>query len=525
MLLTLSTTRFDEGHPARDFGFLLHKNPERAQSFDLSFGVAHVFYPQADGERCECAMLLDIDTVRLVRNRDAQAMEQYVNDRPYVASSFLSVAIAQVFRDALIGKSREREELVEAKWPFKVHLPVVPSRGGEELLRQLFEPFEYSIATRHLPLDERFPQWGESSYFSLDLSGTVKLRDLLSHLYVLLPVLDDDKHYWVGDDEVQKLLERGEGWLGSHPSRDLIVDRYLRRRRVLTRAAFEQLTRDEIVVEDELEESINGEISQAAQADEQAGSDQAEAEKTEASEQVGIVAKAPEAKPMGLHEQRLQAVTNELKTLGAHRVLDLGCGEGKLLRHLMKDKQFAEIVGMDVSHRALEMARDKLRLERMPPMQQKRLHLMQGSLTYRDARLEGFDAAAVVEVIEHLEPGRLAAFERVLWEFARPQAVVLTTPNRDYNAHWETLSEGQMRHKDHRFEWSRDEFAEWAQRVAKKFGYSVRLENIGDIDGELGAPSQMAVFTLGAKGASDGTNHSEDIQEQDAAKVVLSIAL
>jgi len=499
MLLTLSTTRFDDAHPARDFGFLLHKNPERAQSFDLSFGKAHVFYAQADNERCECAMLLDIDTVRLVRKRDAQAMDQYVNDRPYVASSFLSVAISRVFRDALIGKSREREELVEAKWPFKVHLPVVPSRGGEELLRQLFEPFEYSIATRHLPLDERFPQWGESSYFSLDLSGTVRLRDLLSHLYVLLPVLDDDKHYWVGDDEVQKLLERGEGWLRSHPSRDLIVDRYLRRRRVLTRAAFEQLTRDEIVVEDELEESINGEISQAAQANEQAGSDQAEVEKTEASEQVGIVAKAPESKapeskPMGLHEQRLQAVTDELKTLGAHRVLDLGCGEGKLLRHLMKDKQFAEIVGMDVSHRALEMARDKLRLERMPPMQQKRLHLMQGSLTYRDARLEGFDAAAVVEVIEHLEPGRLAAFERVLWEFARPQTVVLTTPNRDYNAHWETLPAGEMRHKDHRFEWSRDEFATWAQSVAERFGYNVRIEPIGEEDDDLGAPSQMAVF-------------------------------
>ena len=509
MLLTLSTTRFDDAHPARDFGFLLHKNPERAQSFDLSFGTAHVFYPQADDERCECAMLLDIDTVRLVRKRDGQSMDQYVNDRPYVASSFLSVAISRVFRDAMSGKSREREELVDAKWPFKVHLPVVPSRGGEELLRRLFEPFEYSIATKHLPLDERFPQWGESSYFSLDLSGTVKLRDLLSHLYVLLPVLDDDKHYWVGDDEVQKLLERGEGWLQSHPSRDLIVDRYLRRRRVLTRAAFEQLTRDEIV-EDEPEEATgNGEINS----------------QIESNEQVQAVAEAPEAKVISLHEQRLEAVTKELKASGAHRVLDLGCGEGKLLRHLMKDKQFAEIVGLDVSHRALEMARDKLRMERMPPMQQKRLHLMQGSLTYRDARLEGFDAAAVVEVVEHLEPSRLAAFERVLWEFARPQTIVLTTPNRDYNAHWETLPLGEMRHKDHRFEWSRDEFKTWAQSVAQRFGYSVRIESIGEVDGDLGSASQMAVFVLGAKRENDGTNNSAHQQTQNAAETVLPDAL
>ena len=323
---------------------------------------------------------------------------------------------------------------------------------------------------------------GRKLYFSLDLSGTVRLRDLLSHLYVLLPVLDDDKHYWVGDDEVQKLLERGEGWLQSHPSRGLIIERYLRRRRVLTRAAFEQLTRDEIVVEDEQTE-LN---EQAEAAVEVAGNIvEAVAE---------AVAETPEAKPISLHEQRLQAVTNELKNCGAHRVLDLGCGEGKLLRHLMKDKQFSEIVGMDVSHRVLEMARDKLRFERMPPMQQKRLTLMQGSLTYRDARLEGFDAAAVVEVVEHLEPSRLSAFERVLWEFARPQTVVLTTPNRDYNAHWETLPFGEMRHKDHRFEWSRDEFATWAQSVAQRFGYSVRLENIGEEDSDLGAASQMAVF-------------------------------
>ena len=479
MLLTISSTRFNNAHPARELGFLLHKNPSHAQVFNLSFGRAHVFYPQADDEVCTCALLLDVDPVGLVRKRESQVRNQYVNDRPYVASSFLSVAIAQVFRDALTGKSRERAELVDEKWPFSAHLSVVPSRGGEALLRQLFAPFEYSIVTKQLPLDEKFPAWGESSYFSLQLNGVVRLRDLLSHLYVLLPVLDDEKHYYIGDDEVQKLLARGEGWLQTHPSRTLIVERYLRRRRALTKSAFEQLTRDEIVDAVETESNENENIENAPVV----------------VDDLAVSEIAAEIKPSSLHEQRLQAVVRKLKKSGAHRVLDLGCGEGKLLRYLLKDKQFLEIVGLDVSHRELEKARDRLRLERMPPMQQGRLRFMQGSLTYRDARLAGFDAAAVVEVVEHLEPNRLAAFERVLWEFARPQTIVLTTPNRDYNAHWETLPVGEMRHKDHRFEWSRDEFSMWANGVAEKFGYSVLLESIGEEDADLGAPSQMAVFT------------------------------
>lgn len=148
---------------------------------------------------------------------------------------------------------------------------------------------------------------------------------------------------------------------------------------------------------------------------------------------------------------------------------------------------------MDVAYRSLQRVSD--RLERLPPLQRQRVTLIQGSLTYRDARLEGYDAAAVVEVIEHLDPARLAAFERVLFEFARPATVVITTPNAEYNVRFPTLSAGRFRHNDHRFEWTRAECQRWAEHVGSAHGYAMRLLAVGPEDSEVGAPSQMVIFS------------------------------
>jgi 3' terminal RNA ribose 2'-O-methyltransferase Hen1 len=461
MLLTITTTH----QPATDLGYLLYKNPARAQSFPLSFGQAHVFYPEVSEERCTAAVLLDVDPVGLVRGGSAGAPDQqYVNDRPYVASSFLSVAIAQVFGSALAGKSKERPELAGTPIPLEARIAVVPCRGGEEMLRRLFKPLGYTLEVERHPLDETFPAWGESRYYTVTLRGTARLADLLRHLYVLVPVLDDAKHYWVGDDEVEKLLRQGEGWLAGHPERDMIARRYLRHRHSLAREALSRLVDDE---------------EPGAEAE----TEVAEAPETVAEERIG------------LNQQRLGAVAAALRASGAARVVDLGCGEGRLLRMLLDDRQFTEIVGMDVAVRTLETARDRLRLESMPPKQRERIRLIHGSLMYRDPRVAGFDAAAVVEVVEHLDPPRLRAFERVLFEFARPATVVMTTPNRDYNATWETLPAGAFRHKDHRFEWTRAEFREWAGRIAERFGYTVRFLPVGPEDPALGSPTQMGVFT------------------------------
>ncbi len=467
MLLTISTTH----SPATDLGYLLHKHPSRIQSFELSFGQAHVFYPEARPEKSTAVLLLDVDSVGLIRRPRGQfvenfALAQYVSDRPYVASSFLSVAIARVFGSALSGRSKERPELAETAIPLSAKLAILPCRGGEKLLRRLFEPLGYTVTTEHQALDTQFPQWGQSRYFTVTLEHTCRLSELLTHLYILIPVLDDEKHYWVDEAEIEKLSRRGQDWLIAHPEQEAIVRRYLKHQHRLTREALAQLHEKDV---QETDETI--------QADEEEQFEER----------------------ISLNEVRLTAVTEVLKECGAKRVLDLGCGEGKLLRKLLAESQFEEIVGMDVSHRALKIAQKRLHHDPLPEKQKERIRLFQGSLGYRDKRLSGYNAAAVVEVIEHLDVPQLSVFERVLFEFASPRTVVLTTPNIEYNVKFENLQAGNYRHKDHRFEWTRDEFQSWAVGVSKRFGYTVVFHPIGPEAEDVGPPTQMAVFTRNRK--------------------------
>jgi 3' terminal RNA ribose 2'-O-methyltransferase Hen1 len=461
VLLTITLTR----PPATDLGFLLHKNPGRVHTRALAFGPSHVFYPEATNERCTAALLLEIDPVGLVRGRrPGPSLEPYVNDRPYVASSFLSVALADQFGTAMGGRSKERQELADAALPFEVGIPVLPARGGDTLVRKLFEPLGYTVGSTGEPLDPMFPAWGDAPYRAVTLTAEVRIRDLLAHLYVLIPVLDDQKHYWVSAPEIEKLLKRGMGWLPAHPERDLIARRYLAGQPNLTREALRRLVVEEDAADPDAREADR------------------DAEEAAVEERVS------------LHDQRIGAVMSALRANGARRVLDLGCGEGRLLGELVKDHAFTEIVGVDVSARSLEIAARRLRVERMNERQRERVRLFQGALTYRDERLAGFDAAVLMEVIEHVEPGRLPALERAVFEFAHPGHFAVTTPNAEYNVRFETLPAGRLRHRDHRFEWTRAEFAAWADRVATRFGYVVRFLPIGPDDPEVGPPTQMAVF-------------------------------
>lgn len=457
MILTITY----RGDNAADLGYLLHKNPNRPQTIELNYGKAHVFYSDARDDECTAVLLLDINPVDLARGKkgsEGSGLFDYVNDRPYAASSFMSVAMARAFGTAMTGRSKERQELAEKELDFRVRMISLPSTGGRDVILRLFEPLGYKVELQEFMLDEKFPGWGKSRYYNVDLDVKCRLRDMLNHLYVLIPVMDNEKHYWVGVDEVDKLLKHGEGWLSVHPERNMITARYFNRRKSLISMAFKRL------MEDEPER-----------------------------EEVENEAKEPK---LNLNQQRMGTVLSVLKGAGAKTVIDIGCGEGVLLSMLLKDRDFEKITGVDVSYSALERAKDRLKLDRMPESQRKRIELFQGSLTYRDKRFSGYDAAAVIEVIEHLDENRLAAFERVLFKFARPNTVVVTTPNIEYNKNYKSLHQDSLRHKDHRFEWTRSEFESWALKVAEGFGYNVRFIHIGEFDSESGAPTQMGVFTL-----------------------------
>ncbi|MFO1061107.1 MAG: 3' terminal RNA ribose 2'-O-methyltransferase Hen1 [Dongiaceae bacterium] len=450
MLLTLTTTH----QPATDLGFLLHKHPQRHQSVELPFGAAHVFYPEADAARCTAALLLDVDPVALVRGRPGGAggmLDQYVNDRPYAASSLLSVALRRAYGTALAGNCEQRPGLAEAAIPLRARLMPLRCRGGLALAQALFEPLGYALEATRI---------GDGAYWDVTLAAETVLSRLLTHLYVLIPVLDDEKHYWVGEDEIEKLLRHGEGWLPRHPARELIARRYLKHQGRLARAALARL-----------------EVAE-----------EAPAEPEGAAEPAGAPARR-------LNDERLERVAAALKASGARSVLDLRCGSGRLLALLLRDRQFERIVGVDIASRELAIAADRLHLGEMSEAQRRRIELRHGALTYRDRRLAGFDAAALVEVVEHVDPARLGALADAVFGVARPRVVVLTTPNAEHNARYPDLAAGGLRHEDHRFEWTRDQFRAWAGRVAAQFGYAVAFEGIGEADPELGPPTQMGLFT------------------------------
>ncbi len=469
MLLTITTTY----KPATDLGYLLHKHPGRMQSLDVPSGTAHVFYSEAAEDRCTAALLLDVDPIALVRGKkgvhggaapgEAFTLGQYVNDRPYAASSLLAMALKAAFRTAFTGRCDARPDLAAARIPLEITVPALRCRGGAELVHRVFEPLGWRVDAVTVPLDPEFPDWGESPYADVRLTGEVRLAEALNQLYVLLPALDDAKHYWVTADEVDKLVRAGGGWLAGHPEQALISRRYLAHQSSLTRSALARLA--------EVDDTDPQEIDNA------------------------IVAEPGMEPAISLSRQRHGAVLAVLRGAGARRVGDLGCGDGSLVRDLLDDRAIEQVVAVDVSVRALQFAARRLHLDTMSEFQRRRLQLFQSALTYRDDRLAGLDAAVLMEVIEHVDPPRLAALERTVFGYAAPPVVVVTTPNAEHNVRYEGLPEGGMRHRDHRFEWTRAEFRDWAGRVAGSFGYHVRFLPVGADDPQLGAPTQLAVFS------------------------------
>lgn len=463
MLLTITYT----GENTQDIGYLLFKHPGRIQRFRLSFSDAYVFYPVVSDKETTAALLLDTDPLILAKGKAGSregGLFDYVNDRPYVSSSFMSTAIARVFGTAMNGRCDARLELAGKK--LSLSATVHSLRVGEDrsFVEDVFSPLGYEVSYGVKELDCRFPGWGDSPYIDLTIKGRVRLSELLRHLYVLIPVFDGQKHYYMNRDEIDKILLHGKGWLDDHPERDRIIRRYFGQAKSYAREVIIRLDGREEVLPDENKK-------------ETASSDRTDGQY------------------LPLDRIRLEAVRDEVISCGASSVLDLGCGEGKLLELLMKEDRISKITGADVSLSALEWAARRLHMDKLPDCRKKRLSVFQASAIYKDLRFRGYDAVCAVEVIEHIEPDRLASFEYVVFACAVPETVILTTPNREYNVNYPHIPYGGLRHPDHRFEWTREEFGMWISRICTQYGYTAEIKGIGEADSELGSPTQMAVFT------------------------------
>ncbi|MBY0552852.1 MAG: 3' terminal RNA ribose 2'-O-methyltransferase Hen1 [Candidatus Obscuribacterales bacterium] len=477
MFISVTTTH----NPATDLGYLIVKNPATApHRFSLPFGEAILTYTEISPDRCTAVMTLDINPVELVRGREGSqgggTIDEYLNDRPYCSSSILAVALRRVFSSALSGKNKDRQELAKTRIPLECTIGALPSRRGPVTIRDLFEPLGYNVVdcTRHA-LDPLQPEWGDSDYHTVTIRGTVTVQELMTHLFILIPVLDNDKHYFVGDAEVEKLLRHGNVWLATHPLNEMIVNRYLGNKKHLAAKALGALA--ELVAPED--EESDGEADGATADGQTPATPREDVEKT-----------------ISLHQIRHETVVRVLKERGVKRVVDMGCGRGLFVGRLMDDAQFEQILGMEVELRAVSGARYKLKLHKQPAEKRDRVKLVQGSVTYRDSILrQKFDAAVSIEVIEHMEPTRLDMFAMVMLGDCRPRIAVVTTPNREYNCLWPTLPAGELRHKDHRFEWTRSEFEQWCSTQAARYGYATEFQPIGPLDDKHGAPSQMCVFT------------------------------
>lgn len=457
MLLTITY----RGKNAANFGFLLHKHPDRAQIFKMSFGQAYVFYPEVNEHLASCCLLIDINPLDLARGKELskdRGLFNYVNDRPYVSSSFMCTAIAEIFSSAMNGRSEKMPELAASPLDLEAKLTMLPCRGTKELIEKLFSPLGYKVSYETYPLDENFPQWGESGYINLTLRGTVRLSELLNHLYIFIPVFDRQKHYYMSEDEIDKLIRHGKGWLSSHPELQQIAERYFFKKRSYANEALNRLIEND---------------------------DAAPLDDTDVSEQ---------EEDVKLNTLRLNAVKTVLMKSEVHSVIDLGCGDGRLLSLLISEQQITKLAGTDVSSAALEKAKRSLRIDSLSETKKNKLSIFHSSLTYRDSLIEGYDAACLVEVIEHIEPSRLQSLERAVFEYASPSLVIVTTPNSEYNILYK-LTKNSMRHGDHRFEWTRQDFAKWTKKICDSYGYSVSITGIGAFHEALGNPTQMGVFS------------------------------
>lgn len=435
------------GDNVKAISYLLSKNPDNLYERNHKGHLVRLFYSKFTEEEVEVTIFVTPDPIELLQNRsNSYDITHYINDREFAVSSIFTSFVRSALGTALNGQPKEEYlKWVSYRFPFKFQFGPVASTFSDLQIKDLFEPIGYEVSISRPEIDYAIDLKEKSSARMITLSANQTLQDALRHLFVLIPVIDDYKHYFIDEKEIEKLQRYGEGWLEEHPKRDSIYRQALRFKEI-----YSQVERP----------------SSQEQTDE-------------------------EAKKVRLNDLRYGKIVEKAEIMRPKSIVDFGSGEGKLSLRLGFLEGVKEILAVEPSE--IENLKAKRRFEKVKDQPNfVEPETLWGSLFYFDERLKGKDLIILCEVIEHIDEYRLPkAMDMILHQYT-PESLIITTPNKEYNVVYDM--EENYRHSDHRFEWTRQEFREWCHARNHQNLYELEFLGIGQEHLSQGFPTQMCVF-------------------------------
>ncbi|MCK1992095.1 3' terminal RNA ribose 2'-O-methyltransferase Hen1 [Peribacillus muralis] len=443
MQLTINAS----GNNVKAISYLLSKNPNNLYERKHKGHVVRLFYSTFTETEMEATIFVTPDPIELVKNTaNSYDITHYINDREFAVSSIFCSLIRSALGTALNGQPKEEHaEWVNHPFSFQFDFGPVVSTLSDNQLRELFEPIGYEVSITRPDIQYSFDMKDRSSTRTVSLKGLKTLQEGLRHLFVLIPVIDNYKHYYIDEKEIDKLERYGEGWLDDHPMRDFIYRQSLRFKEVYS------------IVENKKPE----------------------------------MKKDDKESKVRLNDLRYEKIFDTVSQMHPSSVVDFGSGEGKLSVRLGFIEGVKEILAVEPSQSATLKA-----LGRFDKVKDKEKFVIPkplwGSLFYYDEELKNKDVIILCEVIEHIDEHRLPKVMDTILQDYQPRALILTTPNREYNEVYDM--EDALRHNDHRFEWTRAEFQQWCTARNHDDSYDLRFEGIGEEHVTQGCPTQMCVF-------------------------------
>ncbi|MDN4617361.1 3' terminal RNA ribose 2'-O-methyltransferase Hen1 [Paenibacillus sp. PsM32] len=479
MYLTIKAT----GEHANMISHLLAKNPHNLYDRTEKGARVRLVYTSFEPHDTEAILFVTPDPIELVKGTpDHYDITQYINDRELAVSSLFCSYIRPALGTALNGKPKaDYMNWVDYQFDLQMTFGPVASDLPDHVVESLFQPLGYEVQMERGEIDYSFDLKNRSTVRHIQISGQQTLQQMLRQVYILIPVLDNYKHYYINEDEIERLRRYGEGWLSTHPQHDLMIKRSLRFAPLIKE--YEQQVANDASMDTLLTEISTHSVEDAT----------AQAESAEPLEIIDGLETTIEPPVVRLNELRYRAIVEQVSLLPQRKqVIDFGAGEGKLSVRLGQIEGVEQVWAVEPSMQSQLRAIDRFaklegRTDDVIPV------ITTGSLFYRDERWIDQDVIILCEVIEHINEVRLPQVIHTLFTDYRPQTLIITTPNREYNEVYDMDTE-EIRHADHRFEWTRAEFEQYCTQWIQNRPYTFTISGIGEKHEQYGQPTQMVVF-------------------------------